>query len=221
MLKENKLLIQSIVIATVSFMVALYFQKIWLALFLALITAVAFIGRLLSMSKSTLPNKASYRFIYSLFVIMVVFHAISFAHNYGRKDFQKDLLLNIRKTIEKGISKAEIQQKLVYVLQIYHTQEKESIVETAKEIMPENFSGDGIYVTELEIREADKSGEKTDDNMNHFYTIDEQQDEIRVYAVSDIALGENPNYKNYDGQIGRFEIMFVLNKGGVDYEILN
>lgn len=222
MAQENKLLILSTILAVCSFIIALYFEKIWLALFLALIIAVVFMARLLKMSKQSFKTKASYRFFYITIISLTLFHAISFAHDYGMRDYQEELLLDIRKTIDTGITKVEIQQKLIYVLQVYHTEERDSIVDTFFDIMSNNISKNGVYLTDLEVEEnALNSNDKTNDNINYFFEVNEQKDEVRFNVVTDISVGEDSNYKNFDGQTGRVEMMFVLNKKGVEYEVLN
>lgn len=221
MYKETKLLIVSILIATLSFIVALYFQKIWLALFLALITAIIFLTRIVIRSKSEFETKSSYRFFYGLISLMILVNGVSFVHDYGNRNYQKNLLLDIRKTIDQGITKTDIQEKLIYVLRVYHEEDRESIVETFQELIPERFSENGIYLSDFDISEANRSDSDIDDNLNHFYEIDNERDEIRLYVVADVSVGQDTNYKNYDGQIGQFEMLLVLNQEGVDYEILN
>jgi hypothetical protein len=221
MSKETKLLITSILVATVTFTIALYFQKIWLALFLALITGVVFMARLVSWSKSDFSTKSSYRFFYGSVFLITLFFGISFAHDYGLKDFQKNILLDIRETIEKGSTRSDIQTKLIYTLSVYHKEERESIVQTFQNLIPDRLSDNGIYLSDHDIREASSTDSDEDDYQNYFYEIDEERDEITFYVISDIPIGDDLNYKNYDGQTGKLEMKFVLNKGGVNYEILN
>lgn len=222
MSKETKLLIASILVATVTFTIALYFQKIWFALFLALITGVVFMARLVSRSKSVFSTKSSYRFFYGSVFLITIFFGISFAHDYGLKDFQKNLLLEIRETIETGVTRSDIQKKLIYTLSVYHKEDRESVVQTFKELMPGRLSDNGIYLSDHDIREADNTdSDLHEDYQNYFYEIDEEMDQVTFYVVAEIPNGDDLNYKNYDGQTGKFEMMFVLNKGGVNYEILN
>ncbi|MBD3616679.1 MAG: hypothetical protein HUJ22_08900 [Gracilimonas sp.] len=221
--RETKLLIGGIVIAGIGFFVPLYFGKIWIALFIALLTGIIFLGRLVSLSKDEFESKTTYRVVYGLVILVVLFNAIAFANDYGNRDFQKDLLLEIRKVIDEGVTKADVQEKLVYVLSQYHQNDRESIVATFRELMPEQLGDDGVFVSDHDLRTAEYADDqkKEDDNRNHFYEIDEEEDEIRVFVVGEVSLGEDPEYENYDGQKGQFEMIFTLNKEGVHYEVLN
>lgn len=221
--RETKLLIGGIVIAALGFFIPLYFGKIWIALFIALLTGIIFLGRLVSLSKDEFESKTTYRVVYGLVILVVLFNAIAFANDYGNRDFQKDLLLEIRKIIDEGATKADVQEKLVYVLGQYHQNDRESIVATFRELMPEQLGDDGVYVSDHDLRIAEypDDQQKEDDNRNHFYEIDEEEDEIRVFVVGEVSLGEDPEYENYDGQKGQFEMVFTLNKEGVGYEVIN
>ena len=225
--KETKLLIGAMVVSAIGFLIPLYFGKVWLALFIAMITGIIFLGRLLSTAKDDFESKTAYRIVYTLVVLIVFFNALSFAFDYGRRDFQKNLLLEIRKTIDKGITKSDVQEKLIYVLGQYHQNDRESVVETFLDLMKDNLGENGVYLADFDLRKAGKlkSGwglkQSKSDQINHFYTLDEEKDEVRVYAVTDVALGEDTEYQNYDGQTGKFEMMFTLNEEGVSYEVLN
>jgi hypothetical protein len=106
-------------------------------------------------------------------------------------------------------------------LSVYHKEERESIVQTFQNLIPDRLSDNGIYLSDHDIREASSTDSDEDDYQNYFYEIDEERDEITFYVISDIPIGDDLNYKNYDGQTGKLEMKFVLNKGGVNYEILN
>lgn len=223
--KETKWLIGGIVLAGIGFFIPLYFQKIWLALFFALLIGVVFMSSLLIKAKDNFESKSTYRIVVGLASLIILFNAIAFVHDYGWKDYQKDLLLEIRKTIDEGSTKADVQEKLIYVLGQYHQNDRESIVATFRELMPEYLGEDGVYLSDYDLRKADKDSssvsQSSDDLINHFYEIDEDEDEIRVFVVSEVALGEDPEHKNYDGQTGQFEMKFTLNEEGVTYEVLN
>lgn len=223
--RETKLLIGGIIIAGLGFFIPLYFGKIWLGLFIALVIGVIFLGRLLSLSEKEFESKVAYRVAYGLVILAVLFHALAFANDYGNRNFQKDILLEIRKTIDAGITKSDVQEKLIYVLGQYHQNNRESIVATFRDLMPEQLGEDGVYVSDFDLSMTGKDSsivdQSLDDNINYFYEIDEKADEIKVVVVTDISLGEDLEYENYDGQKGRFEMMFTLNKEGVSYEVLN
>jgi hypothetical protein len=222
--RETKLFFGGIVVGAIGFFVPLYFGKIWLALFVILVVAVIFLGRLLSRSKTEFESKWTYRVVYGALVLIVLFNAISFAHDYGMRDYQKEILLEIRKTIDSGIIQADVHEKLIYVLGQYHQNDSESMVGTFRDLMPQRLGEEGVYLSDFDLRKAEGDSSMTDiedDNINHFYEIDEDADEIKVTVVSNISLGEDPEFENYDGQKGRLEMRFTLNEKGVSYEVLN
>lgn len=218
--KETKRLFGALALAAAGFFVPLYFGKIWLALGMALAVAFLFLGSLLKQSKKDFESKWTWRVVAGLAVLIMLFNAISFVHDYGMKDYQKGLLLEIRKTIDSGITQADVREKFLYVLGQYHQNDRESIVATYRDLMSEHLGENGIYLSDQDLR-IEKDSSNADDNINHFYEIDEDADEVKIIAVTDISLGSDQEYENYDGQIGRFEMEFTLNKEGVSYEVLN
>jgi hypothetical protein len=225
MSKETKLLVGGIGVAVLGFFISLYFQKIWLGLFIALLVGVIFLGRLVSLSKKEFDSRNSYLIMYGIVALIILFNAIAFAHDYGIRNFQPELLLDIRKTIDRGIAKAEIEAEMIYVLGQYHQQERESVVETYRDLNPERLGEDGIFISDFDqevARKQELDKEFTDDdNTNYYYEIDEEADELKVIVVTEVSLGEDPEFENYDGQTGQFEMMFTLSEEGVDYEVRN
>jgi len=223
--RETKLFIGGLIIAAAGYFIPLYFGHIWLGLFIALVTAVIFLGRLLSLGKEEVESAAAYRVVYGLIVLVVAFNALAFARDYGMRDYQKDLLLEIRKTIETGITRADVQEKMIYVLGHYHRNNRESVVETFKELMGDHLGENGVYLSDFDLNPVRKAASGSDlsdeDTINYFYKTDAEKDEVKVIVVSEIAPGSNAEYENFDGQTGRLEMMFTLNKEGVGYEVLN
>lgn len=223
--KETKVLFGAVLLGALAFFIPLYFGMVWLALFNIFVIAFLFLGRLVTWSKDIFESKSAYRIMYGLVGIIVLFNAISFTHDYARKDFQKNTLLEIRKIIDTGVTKADVQEKLVYVLGQYHQYDRESIVDTFRELMPESLGENGVYISDFDLTKSGKLkgniGPDESDQINHFYEINEEEDEIKVLVVADVSIGQDPEYRNYDGQYGKFEMMFTLNEKGVSYEVLN
>lgn len=225
MSKETKLLVGAVFTASLGFFIPLYFQMIWLGLFITLFVGAIFLGRMVSLSKDNFESITSYRVIYGFVFLIILFNTIAFAHDYGIRDFQSEILMDIRKTIDQGIAKAEVEEELIYVLGQYHQQGKESIIETYRELNPGRLGEDGVFISDFDKevarkQELDKEF-SDDDNTNYYYEIDENSDELKVIVVTDVSHGDDPEYENYDGQKGRFEMMFTLSDDGVEYEVRN
>jgi hypothetical protein len=159
--------------------------------------------------------------MYGLVLLIILFNSIIFVRDYGRRNFQVDLLLDIRKTIDEGISRSDVEEKMVYVLGQYREDGGLSIVDTFRELMPGRLDENGVYRADFDVSKDGKMEPDETDNINYFYKIDEAQDELKVIVVTEVSLGEDPGYENYDGGKGQFEMLFTLNKMGVSYEVLN
>ena len=222
--KEIKILIGAIVLATIGFLVLLYIQKIWFGLFFAELVGIVYVIRLLVMNKKLFESIRAYRITFGLVLIVILVNSVWSIDQYNRRDFQKNLLLDIRKTIGKGVAKADVQKDLTYILGQYHLNKKTSIIESARELIPEKLGENGVYISNADLTNMKEKGNidwDGNDDTNYFYETDEDQDQLKVIVISEIALGELADYQNYDGQIGKYEMVFTLNKQGVKYEVLN
>ncbi|MCG8373867.1 MAG: hypothetical protein MI700_10055 [Balneolales bacterium] len=215
MTKEAKLFVAGILISALVYTIPLYFGKAWLGLFLLLLTGIAYLGVLTKYFNIHVESIFARRGFFLYALLLVTFHALAFAYDYGRKDFQKEILLQIRQTIEEGITKSTVQKQLVYVLGQYHLQEENSLVETVEQILSENLGEYGEFI-ELPDQEP-----KPDDAMDYFYIKDREGDSFSVIGVSNVLYGASPEFQNYDGQVGRLELRVILSKEGVRYEVVN
>ncbi|MAO65503.1 MAG: hypothetical protein CL666_10935 [Balneola sp.] len=217
MSNETKLLIGAILAGSIAYLVPLYFGSIWLGYTLLLLITISFLGSLIWFARLNLESKISRRVVIGVTGTLLICNILLFVHDYNRKDYQKNILLEIRKILDTGIARSDVQKELTYVFSRYHTGDRNSVVETARDVMPERLGEDGIYLSEFDLEENSLN----DDNTNYFYELDEEADELRVIVVTDVSRGENPEFKNYDGQVGRLEMEFTVNKQGVGYEVRN
>lgn len=222
--KEVKIFLGAIVLAAIGFLFLLSIQNIWFGLFFAELVGVVYIIRLLVISKKLSESELAFRITFGLVLIVILVNSTWSITQYNRRDYQKNLLLDIRKTIGIGVAKADVQKDLTYVLGQYHLNEKTSIIESARELIAEKLGENGVYISNDDLRYMKEKGNSNwdgNDDTNYFYEIDEDEDQIKVFVISEIALGEHTDYQNYDRQIGKYEMVFTLNKEGVKYEVLN
>lgn len=211
---ESKYLIVVIPLSIIGFMIPLYFGKAWLGLFILLLLGMIFMGTLVKFANLNIKSKYV-RVGFSVYALLLVaFHALAFAHDYGRKDYQKELLLEIRQTIEEGITKNAVQRELIYVLGEYHKQDENSIIELAEDILEDNLIENGEFDEYPELEEPD-------DAMAYYYNSNKQSGEFLVIGVSKVVPGADPKFKNYDGSTGMMELKLVLKESGVSYEMAN
>ena len=225
MKNTNKMLIAIPIIGAIGYLVLLYFGKIWIGLGILLLAATMFIALLLGNSRQYFESKSAYQFFTGIVLVLVVFHAIRFSVDYGKRDFHKNLLLEIRKTIEEGIATNEVQGDMFYALRNYHNGEYDSIVLSAKDVFKDRIEADGVFLSKFDLRENSDPNyvidEDADDEADLFYEFDEAADVMKVIVVANIPPGENLDFQNYNGNTGRFEMEFTLTKEGVSYEVAN
>jgi len=211
---ESKYLIMGIFLTIIGFMVPLYFGKAWLGLFILLLIGMVFLGTLVKFANQNIKSKYA-RVGFSVYALLLVaFHALAFAHDYGQKDYQKELLLEIRQTIEEGITKNAVQRELIYILGEFHKQDENSIIELAEDILVENLNENGEF-------DDNPGHEKPDDAMSYYYTSKLEAGEFFVIGISKVVPGADPTFKNYNGSTGMLELKLVLGESGVSYEVAN
>ncbi len=209
MSKETKLLLMGIVAACSVYLTLLHFGLIWLGLFLSLLIAIFLLIKLIIIGNNRLHSKTSKRIIIGSFSLIILFNALVFVIDFSKRDFQKDLLLEIRKYIDEGLTKSEVQVELTHVLSKYYSENYSSIVQAVNNSMEDRLGDEGNFLLDHV------------EDINYFYTLDEAKDELTVIAVCDVSLGQDSEYVNFDGQKGRFEMQFTLTKEGVEYEVRN
>jgi hypothetical protein len=218
MSSENKLLIWALVTSGVAYLLPLYIGNIWLGYSLLLLVAVLYLASLIRFAGLNLKARSSRYIVMGIAGTLVVGQVLAFAHDYSRKNYQKNILLEIRKKIDTGIAKSDVQKELTYLFAQYHQEDRTSIVETARDLIPEKLGENGVYISDFDL---DKKNMEEDDNANFFYEMDEAADELTVFVVSDVPLGDDPDFENYDEQTGRYEMKFTLSDEGVEYEVRN
>jgi signal transduction histidine kinase len=212
--KDTKFFVGAILSSFVVYLIPLYFGKAWLGLFLLLLLGASFLGVFVKYFNFNVESKVK-RFVFSVFALVLVsFHALSFAHDYGRKDYQKKNLIEIRQIIEEGITKSAVQKKLIYVLSQYHLQDEYSLIEMVELILSENLLVDGSF-------DEHPDQEEPEDAMSYFYQKKEELNTFKVIGVSKVVPGANASFNNYDGQTGQLQIEIVLTEEGVTYEVVN
>ena len=212
--KEFKFFIIALFCSIVAYLIPLYFGKAWLGLFLLLLVGISFLVGLVKYFSSNREARIE-RTIFSTFAfVLVFFHALSFTHDYGRRDYQKKVLVEIRQTVEEGITKSMVQKPLIYVLAEYHQQEKYSLIEIADQILSDNLLEDKSF---NEVPDQ----VKPDNAMKYFYEKNKDANTLKVIGVSKVVQGVVDNFKNYDNQTGKLQLEVTLTESGVTYEVVN
>lgn len=198
------------------YLIPLYFGNIWLAIGCILSTGIIFVALLVGNSRQFFKSKNAYRLLTLLAVVFVVAHTLRYSFDYNRRDLQTELLLEIRKTIEIGVANSDVKMALFEVLREYHLNDGDSIVNLANEMLEDRLTDEHIFLSK-----AGMEGYEKEELTEYFYESDNINDEFQVIVVSNIPNGEDPEFKNYNGNVGRLEMVFELSTNGVFYEIRN
>jgi hypothetical protein len=204
----------AIVLSTVAYLIPLSFGNAWLGFFFVLVIAVAFLGVLNKFMGKNLDSKAIKTSLSIYLMVLISFQTLVSVHDYARKDSQKEILIEIRQVIEEGITKAQVQKPLLYVLSEYQKQTEGTITELAHQILGEKLEENGRFDTDLDREEEE-------DEDIYFYEEDQANDVLTVIAVSKVVPGANTEFQNFDGQTGMLEIRVSLSKKGVSYALKN
>lgn len=165
-MKTKVTLVSVLIFGVFGYLIPLYFGEVWLGLGILLISATIFIAILLGDSRQYFESKWAYRIITGLTLLLIVFHGLKFSIDYGKRDFQRNLLLEIRKTIEEGIATNEVQVDMFYALRNYHNGDYDSIVSSAKDVFKDRIEADGVLLSKFDLRE----------NSDPNYVIEEDDD---------------------------------------------
>ena len=206
------------VLALAGYLIPIYLGFMWVGLGLLLFFATVYMALLVGNSRQYFESKTNYRVITLLAACLMFFHAVRFVHDYQRRDYQKELLLEIRHTIDEGITKNDVQNALFEVLRSYKNEEFETIVASSKHYLGDRLGKDGVFISEFDLNQ---NNSEKNDFTDFFYNIDEEADEINITVVANIPHGQDLKFENYNGEMGRFEMEFTLTKEGVHYEVVN
>ncbi len=214
MSKEIRSLIITCIVASVFFLIPLYFERPWLGVLMALIVAVAYMVNLNEWAKKEVESGASKKVIGSILGIMILVQVAFFINDFRKKDFQLTLLLEIREKIERGIILAEVQRSFIPVLENYYSRnEEDSIEEIAREFLGDKFQDDGTMLAVI--------GKQEDDEFTRYYRFDKPSDAFVITTVGSVAPGFDPLFENRNGETGKIQVVATLTKEGIVYERQN
>ncbi len=166
-------------------------------------------------------GKSQFDRVFGIGIIVLLAGATIYSgvFNYQKAGWQLDLLMDIRATIEKGISQAQSTEPLLLSLEAYHNQ-------------------DGSNRKAIEAVFLERNGEKirTINGFNRFIPHDETEEHDSPYlyyaeAVSSDSVvlvaqsmripGRDPGFPNYNGANGYMQFKATLTEGGLNYERQN
>ena len=151
--------------------------------------------------------------IIALFSCLVIFGVIASAFDYQRSNFQKDTMTEIRFTIERGIAKAAVQEKLNKVLKEYYLGDGTNQYENIEQAF---LSVYGSLITDrrtLNFEEVAGS-----ESTLTVYLSASEPDSIVLIAESRAVKGWEPDFENFGNGKGYFQTRGIITPEGVRYE---
>ncbi|MFN1835181.1 hypothetical protein AB2B38_007965 [Balneola sp. MJW-20] len=211
MKQQWKILAGGVVTTSVLFAVPAYFYAQWMALILSFISAVSFSLILLKRNKEKLDH--TYKVAATGIILLIIFSSGYIVHDYFRAEYQDEILVEIRQTIDSGIIGVQIKNDMIQSLKYYKSSDSDEM--TVSEAFS-SYMGDKLN----ENGTIKPSQEKEGDNISYHYEI-KDADTVVIIAVTKVSKGNDPAFKNYDGQTGMGEYVGTLSNGGVEYEKVN
>ena len=145
--------------------------------------------------------------------ILVICSGISAAFSYESSLRQKETLVNIRSTIERGIIQNYVNKPLLMTLRT-HAQGSGDTDNFGKLFRAEYDSlitGEGMLAYDKD----------RDDSTVFVYIAKASADSVVIIGESVYLDGEDPDFENYSGAIGKYQVKGILTSGGIDYERAN
>lgn len=215
MKNEYKLLTGGIILVVSMYLIPSLMGYLWLGLFLALLTSTVFLGILYQAGKKNYKESSSSKTTLIFFVLLVSGSLFVFGFDYYKADFQKDILREIRVTIDSGIIEGEIRSDLLNVYREHMVTNKDgdkSVVDLASEFYGDRLTEKNIFLVKDEALDKD---------LNFLFYKDRNSDSFSIYSVAEHSIGWGDNFENRDGSVGRLQTKTTLTSEGVTHERQN
>lgn len=154
------------------------------------------------------------------FLILGAITVYSGISQYNRARWQHDLLMDIRQTIERGISKAHTNEPLLYTLNAYYN-DMDSGDETLQQLFDQKFGSDIREINgEKRYLPSENAGDE-DASPVIFAKETAAEDSLILIAQSLLVQGRDTSFVNYNSLHGKMEYHAILTQEGLQYERKN
>jgi len=215
MKREYNILIGGVIIIGLLYVIPSYMGYIWAGLFLSLFGSVIYLVVLYKYGKKNYKNTDSAKITIGFFSLLIVNSLAIFSFDYYRANTQKELLREIRITIDSSIIETEIRAELLEVYRGYllsNQEEDVSVIETAN-----NFFGERLKdVHKFQVKTAE-----LEDELNFVYYKDPGSDSFTIYSTAPHSQSWDDDFENWDGSVGLLQTKTTLTEEGVTHERQN
>lgn len=198
-----------ILFVAVAFFLPGYSGDIWSAVILGSIAAFLYLIAFTIIWVKKINSPAKRKGIISVLVVLVLGCSVFGMISYEDSQRQRQILKDIRFTIESNISYNYVHEPLLKTFRLYYTT-------TAEQNMAAIFRTEfDSLITEGGIYKY-KDKEKSESPTIHIAEMN--ADRIVLVWVSKYVDGKDSEFKNYSGTNGQYQVKATLTSKGIHYE---
>lgn len=149
------------------------------------------------------------------FSLLVINSLAIFTFDYYRANTQRELLREIRITIDTSIIETEIRTELLAAYRAYLLSNKESdvsIIDVATDFFGERLKADQKF--QVKTAELEKE-------LNFVYYTDPGTDSFTIYSTAVHSQSWDDDFENWNGSVGLLQTKTTLTEEGVNHERQN
>lgn len=215
MKSEYKILIGGVFFTGLLYVIPSLMGYIWAGLFLSLFGSVIYLIVLYKYGKKNYINTDSGKVTLIFFTLLIVNSLAIFTFDYYRANTQRELLREIRVTIDGSIIESEIRAELLEVYRAYLLSNEEnnvSVIDIATDFFGERLKDNQKF----QVRTAELEKE-----LNFVYYTDPESDSFTIYSTEPYSQSWDDDFENWDGSVGLLQTKTTLTDEGVNHERQN
>ena len=188
---------------------------IWAGLFLSLFGSVIYLIVLFKYGKKNYKNTNSGKVTLTFFSLLIINSLAIFTFDYYRADTQRELLREIRITIDSSIIETEIRSDLLGVYREYlllNQKDNVSVIDVAADFFGERLKDDQKF--QVKTAELEKE-------LNFVYYTDPGSDSFAIFSTAPLSQSWDDDFENWNGSVGLLQTKTTLTEDGVTHERQN
>ncbi len=215
MKREYKILIAGAFSTGLLYVIPSLMGYIWAGLFLSLFGSVIYLIVLYRYGKKSFINTDSGKVTFIFLSLLIVNSLVIFTFDYYRASIQRELLREIRITIDSSIIETEIRSDLLGVYREYlllNQKDNVSVIDVAADFFGERLKDDQKF----QVKTAE-----LEEDLNFVYHKDPKSDSFAIYSTALHSQSWDNDFENWDGSVGLFQTKTTLTEEGVTHERQN
>jgi|11_taG_2_1085331.scaffolds.fasta_scaffold00026_25 hypothetical protein len=188
---------------------------IWAGLFLSLFGSVIYLIVLFKYGKKNYKNTNSGKVTLTFFSLLIINSLAIFTFDYYRASIQRELLREIRITIDSSIIETEIRSDLLGVYREYlllNQKDNVSVIDVAADFFGERLKDDQKF--QVKTAELEKE-------LNFVYYTDPGSDSFAIFSTAPLSQSWDDDFENWNGSVGLLQTKTTLTEDGVTHERQN